>query len=145
MKHSALQRDTLVQERAIRIAMDDDTASDAALAAATAGLSGDAAVPRETLLEFARKFAERSQHSAAAHAYLAAGCPSDAIDIVERHAVRGPPAQAPRPYPRLPVATSHPATTAGRCSSLLCVRQLRTLDCASHTGHNDVACILQRL
>lgn len=80
-----------LQERAIRIAMEGDGASEEALAAATADLAGDAAVPRETLLEFARKFADRAQHSAAVHAYLAAGCPGDALDVVEQHGVRCPP------------------------------------------------------
>jgi len=80
-----------LQERAIRIAMEGDGASEEALAAATADLASDAAVPRETLLEFARKFADRAQHSAAVHAYLAAGCPGDALDVVEQHGVRCPP------------------------------------------------------
>lgn len=95
-----------MQERAIRIAMDDGGMTDEALAAATARLSGGAAVPRETLLEFAWKFTERSQHGAAVHAFLGAGCPGDALAIVEQHAVRGPP--GPPDFPVCP--PSLPAT-----------------------------------
>lgn len=77
-----------VQERALRIAMagpdcSDETAATAAAALACSGSNVSAA----TLLEFAQRFADRGQHAAAAHAFLGAARPLQALEVVEMHDV----------------------------------------------------------
>lgn len=79
----------VLQERALRITMEDPDSNDATAATAAAALScgGDSAVSPSALLEFAQRFAARGQHAAAAHAYVGAGRPLQALEVVEMHEV----------------------------------------------------------
>lgn len=75
-----------VQERALRITLADPTTDDTtSTTAAAALLHADSKMSTATLLEFAQRFCERGQHAAAAHAYIGASRPLEALELVELH------------------------------------------------------------
>jgi hypothetical protein len=67
-----VQKERLVQERAVRVVLDDGDGDDSALAGIAAGLVAGPALSRDALRDFAARFEARGRWEHAAQAYAGA-------------------------------------------------------------------------